>query len=362
MKKIIIKLGTGILSAGEGNVRMDRMEQLAQSITILSKEGIQTIIVSSGAVGLGMGKLGLKERPHDLSLSRACASIGQCRLMNAWSDSLEKFGLVASQVLLTREDFENKNRSQKVKETLNTLVDRQIIPIVNENDSVSDEEIKFGDNDVLSALLASIVKADFLVILSTVKGLMTHPTSGSLIPYIAEITPSIDAMAKGTHSPTAVGGMITKVEAAKIACRSGCAVFIGSGENPAILGNIVKGDDVQGSFFAPSGLELPDRKKWLPFLPSPNGSLTVDHETIEEVMIKGGSLLAEGISSVAGEFEKADVVEIKNLENKTLAHGITRFSKNELLRAKGRQDEEILVLFPGKNRPEVIHRDHITPL
>jgi glutamate 5-kinase len=362
LKKIIIKLGTGILSAGKGNVRTDRMEQLAQSIAILLKEGTQTIIVSSGAVGLGMGKLGLDERPKDLSLSRACASIGQCRLMNAWSDSLEKVGLVASQVLLTRDDFENKKRSQKVEETLNTLVDRQIIPIVNENDSVSDEEIKFGDNDVLSALLATIVKADFLIMLSTVKGLMTHPTSGSLIPYVAEITPSIDAMAKGTHNPTAVGGMVTKIEAAKIACRAGCAVFIGSGENPSLLGNIINGDDAQGTFFAPSGLKLAERKKWLPFFPSPNGTLTVEHETIDAIMEKGDSLLAKGILSITGEFEKADVVEIKNPENEIIAHGITRFSKNELLRAQGKQNEEILVLFAGKNRPEVIHRDHLAPL
>lgn len=362
LKKIIIKLGTGILSSGKGAVRTDRMEQLAESIASLSKEGIQTIVVSSGAVGLGMGKLGLEERPKDLALSRACASIGQCRLMNAWSDSLEKAGLIASQVLVTREDFENKKRSQKVEETLNTLLNRNIIPIVNENDSVSDEEIKFGDNDVLSALLASIGKADFLIILSTVKGLMTHPTSGSLIPYVAEITPSIDAMAKGTHSPTAVGGMVTKIEAAKIACQAGCAVFIGSGENPSLLGDIIKGNNVQGTFFAPSGLTLSERKKWLPFFPAPKGMLSVDLVTTNTIMKKGDSLHAKGISSISGEFEKADVVEIKNPENQIIACGITRFSKNELLRAQGKQDDEILALFPGKNRSEVIHRDHLAPI
>ncbi len=338
------------------------MEELAQSIAKLSKEGIKTIIVSSGAVGLGMGKLSLKDRPKDLPLSRACASVGQCLLMNAWSNSLEKNGLIASQVLLTRQDFENKKRAQKVEETLSTLLDRQIIPIVNENDSVSDEEIKFGDNDVLSALLASMVNADFLIILSTVRGLMTHPTSGSLIPYVAEITPSIESMAKGTHSATAVGGMITKIEAAKIACRSGCAVFIGSGERPAFLENIIKGDMVRGSFFAPSGLELSERKKWFPFLPKARGSLTIDYISVEAVMKKGENLLAKGISSISGEFEKADVLEIKNPNNEIIACGITRFSKNELFRAQGRQDSEILLLFPGKNRPEVIHRDHLTPI
>ncbi|MEJ6524016.1 MAG: glutamate 5-kinase [Opitutales bacterium] len=362
MKKIVIKLGTGILSAGKGTIRTDRMEDLARSIANLSVKGVETIIVSSGAVGLGMGKLGIEERPKDLSLLRACASIGQCRLMNAWSKSLEKAGLVAAQVLLTREDFESRKRSQKVEETLTTLLKQKVVPIVNENDSVSDEEIKFGDNDVLSALLASIGKADFLIILSTAKGLMTHPISGTLIPFVAEITPSIEAMAKGTPSATAVGGMITKIEAAKIACRSGCAVFIGSGEKPAELSSIIYGENVQGTFFAPNGLELSERKKWLAFFPAPKGYLTIDHGAEEAIIKKGGSLLAIGISAIGGDFEKADVVEIKNRNEQIIARGITRFSKNELQGIRGKQNEEILAMFPGKNRPEVIHRDHLAPL
>lgn len=362
MKKIVIKLGTGILSSGRGNIRTDRMDELARAIAILSDEGVETIIVSSGAVGLGMGKLGIEERPKDLSLLRACASIGQCRLMNAWNNSLEQAGLVASQVLLTREDFESRKRSQKVEETLNTLLKKKVVPVVNENDSVSDEEIKFGDNDVLSALLASMGKADFLIILSTAKGLMTHPTSGTLIPFVAEITPSIESMAKGTHSATAVGGMITKIEAAKIACRSGCAVFIGSGENPAQLRSIIYGNNAKGTFFAPTGLELSERKKWLAFFPAPKGSLTIDQGAEEAIIKKGGSLLAIGISTIDGDFEKADVLEIKNNQQQIIARGVTRFSKMELQGIMGKQNEEILALFPGKNRPEVIHRDHLAPL
>lgn len=338
------------------------MEDLAKSIATLSAQDVETIIVSSGAVGLGMGKLGIKERPKDLSLLRACASIGQCLLMNAWSQSLEKAGLIASQVLLTREDFESRKRSQKVEETLCTLLKQKVVPVVNENDSVSDEEIKFGDNDVLSALLASIGKADFLIILSTATGLMTHPTSGTLIPFVAEITPSIEAMAKGTHSATAVGGMVTKIEAAKIACGSGCAVFIGSGEQPAKLANIINGKNVQGTFFAPTGLELSERKKWVAFFPAPKGSLTIDSGAEEAIIKKGGSLLAIGITRIEGDFEKADVVEIRNQQEQIIARGITRFSKHELIGLNGKHNEEILALFPGKNRPEVIHRDHLAPL
>ena len=362
LKKIVIKLGTGILSGEHGCIRTDRMEELAESIAILRKEGVETVIVSSGAVGLGMGKLAIKERPKDLSLLRACASIGQCRLMNAWSQSLEKAGLVASQVLLTREDFESRTRSKKVEETLTALLNQKVIPIVNENDSVSDEEIKFGDNDVLSALLASICHADFLIVLSTAKGLMTKPISGTLIPFVAEITPSIEAMAKGTQSATAVGGMITKIEAAKIATNSGCAVFIGSGESPAQLRDIIYGNNAQGTFFAPTGLELSERKKWLAFFPAPKGILTIDQGAEEAILMKGGSLLAIGVSKIEGDFEKSDVVEIKNQAERIIARGITRFDKDELLSIQGKQNEEISSIFPSENRLEVIHRDHLAQL
>ena len=167
MKKIVVKLGTGILSAGEGRIHSERMVNLAQGIRDLRSSGIETILVSSGSVGLGMGKLGISDRPKDLSLLRACASIGQCLLMNAWSEAFENVGLIASQVLLTREDFKSRDRSKKVQETISTLLDQSVVPIINENDSVSDEEIKFGDNDILSALLASLGKAELLIILST---------------------------------------------------------------------------------------------------------------------------------------------------------------------------------------------------
>ena len=152
MKKVVIKLGTGILSVGEGRIHLDRMIRLAEGIRELKTAGMETILVSSGSVGLGMGKLGIAVRPSELSLLRACASVGQCLLMSAWSEALSKVDLTASQVLLTREDFKSRERSQKVEETLASLLDHNIVPIVNENDSVSDEEIKFGDNDVLSAL------------------------------------------------------------------------------------------------------------------------------------------------------------------------------------------------------------------
>ena len=360
MKKIVLKLGTGILSAGHGNIHQARLQNLAQGISTLRKIGVEVIIVSSGAVGLGMGKLGYKTRPDQLAELRACASIGQCLLMNAWSKALDEVGMIPGQVLLTREDFNQQSRSEKVKETLLTLLERQVVPIVNENDSVSDEEIKFGDNDVLSALLASLSEADMLVILSTAPGLMTHKDNGKLVPFIAEITPAIEQMAQGTNSPTAVGGMITKIDAAKVATKSGCAVFIGSGEQPANLTEIFEGKAI-GTFFPPSGLNLKDRKRWLAFFPKPQGSLIVSHACYKNIIEKGSSLLASELCLVEGPFDKNDVVSIKTEGGQAFAQGVSRFNSTELKSLQGLSKEESIALSESDKQTEIINCDHLAP-
>ncbi len=360
-RTVVIKLGTGILSAGSGKIHQERLNVIAEGIhDLCQKDATRTILVSSGAVGLGMGKLRLTERPTGLSDLRACAAIGQCRLMNAWTSAFDRVGLLPGQVLLTREDFEDNQRSQKVKETLTSLSRNKIIPVVNENDSVSDEEIKFGDNDVLSALLASLTSAHLLVILSTAKGLMTHPTAGELIPFVAEITPAIEEMAKGTTSTTAVGGMSTKIEAAKIATKSGCAVFIGSGEGKTDLSSIIE-NNAEGTFFPPHGLDLNQKKKWLAFFPKPKGTIHIDEGASTAILEEGGSLLARGITHIDGSFSRADVVSLINLRGETIARGVSKFDSEELLLIKGMNNQEILAKFPGKTRAEVIHRDHLAP-
>ncbi len=361
VSRLVVKLGTGVLAPTPGKIETTRLRTLAESILALREEGLEVILVSSGAVGLGMGRLGLEERPADLATLRACAAVGQSLLMNVWREVLEPIGLVTAQILLTREDFRSRKSSMNVGDTLKRLLEQGSVPIVNENDSVSDEEIRFGDNDVLSALLASLWKAEMLAILSTAPGLMTNIEGGEVIPFVAEITPSIEAMAEGTRSSTAVGGMVTKIEAAKIATKSGCAVFVGKGENSFELSSILAGD-ADGTFFAPAGIGLNERKKWLAFFPEPTGTLVIDAGASQAIMHGGKSLLAKGLVSFRGEMSRADVVAIENPLGETIARGICRFNSQELDQVKGKDNAEILKLFPRRTRAEIVHRDHLAPL
>ena len=361
VSRLVVKLGTGVLSPTPGTIEADRLRILGESVRNLRKEGVEVIIVSSGAVGLGMGKLGLSVRPSDLSTLRACAAIGQSLLMDIWSEAFEPLGLIIAQMLLTREDFRSRKSSQNVELTLQRLLEHGAVPIINENDSVSDEEIRFGDNDILSALLASLCKAEMLAILSTAPGLMTSPEDGDIIPFVSEITPEIEAMAGGTKSSTAVGGMVTKIEAAKIATMSGCAVFVGSGTEPERLPFILKGE-ATGTFFAPAGLGLNERKKWLAFFPEPTGALVLDKGACHAILQEGKSLLAKGLIAFRGEISRSDVVTLENPDGEIIARGICRFSSDELSQVKGKSNDEIHLIFPERTRAEVIHRDHLAPL
>ena len=361
VSRLVVKLGTGVLSPTSGVIEADRLRILGESVRNLRKEGVEVIIVSSGAVGLGMAKLGLSVRPSDLSTLRACAAIGQNLLMDVWREALEPLDLIIAQMLLTREDFRSRKSSQNVELTLQRLLEQGAIPIINENDSVSDEEIRFGDNDVLSALLASLCKAEMLAILSTAPGLMTSPEDGEIIPFVSEITPAIEAMAEGTKSSTAVGGMVTKIEAAKIATMSGCAVFVGSGTKPDRLPLILKGE-ATGTCFAPAGLGLNERKKWLAFFPEPSGTLVLDEGACHAILQEGKSLLAKGLVAFRGVISRSDVVTLESPDGEIIARGICRFNSDELSQVKGKSNDEIHLVFPERTRAEVIHRDHLAPL
>lgn len=360
-KRLVIKFGTGLLTSGQAHLDFERIQGLCKAIAALHKRGFKIILVSSGAIGMGMKELGLKRRPTRMPTIQACASIGQSLLMDTWQEGFKPYGLTVAQLLLTHDDLHTRKRHVGIKNLLEELLQRNVIPIINENDSVSTEEIKFGDNDILSALVASLTKADLLAILSTVSGLLDLKGSGELIPVVESITPKIEAMAGGTTSETAVGGMISKIRAAKVATRSGCNTFIGSGFNPQIIEQLVDGS-ATGTLFMSERLTMRSRKRWLAFFQKPQGLIIVDHGAQDALTAKGKSLLAKGITAVKGSFSEGSFVDIATKEGIPFARGIATYSDKELRIISGKTSSEIKSHYPRRKHLEVVHRDSLVVL
>jgi len=324
--RIVIKLGTGILTNAQNQPDVAQLKQLVGQISKLRKEGREVILVSSGAVGAGMGSLGLRGRPKDLADLQACAAVGQTHLMQQYATLFGNHGIGVGQVLLTHEDLQHHDRHLNARNTLLALLQRDIVPIVNENDAVSFTELKFGDNDRLSALVASLLPADLLVILTTADGLIRDfgTPAATRLSEVSTINREVTQMAKGTTSVTATGGMVTKVEAARIAVRSGIPMFIGPGKQRGILSAMSQGEDV-GTLFLPSQRKLKGRKRWIAFFHRPKGALIVDPGAKTALREQGKSLLPKGVSRVDGIFSKGEVVSIRDEEGTEFAMGITRF-------------------------------------
>jgi glutamate 5-kinase len=271
--RVVVKLGTGVLTDSSKQPDLAQLEQLVGQIAEQSKAGREVVVVSSGAVGAGMGALGHAKRPSDLAELQACAAVGQSRLMAIYARLFETFGLSVAQVLLTHDDLQHHERHLNARNTLVTLLRHRVIPIINENDAVSFTELKFGDNDKLSALVASLLPADLLIILTTVDGVIenfgkANPTTISLVK---EIDDQLEALAGGTDSATAVGGMASKLQAAKIAVRSGIPLVIASGKKKRALERIVNGEE-EGTLFVPQPTRLQGRKRWIAFFHHPAGA------------------------------------------------------------------------------------------
>jgi glutamate 5-kinase len=360
-KRVVIKLGTGVLTSGIGQLDTSRIAGVCAGIATLRRSGTEVIVVSSGAVGLGMGRLGLRKRPAELAKKQACAAVGQSLLMQTWQRGFEPHGLTVAQVLLTHEDLRERGRHLGVKATLEEILAYGAIPVINENDTVSAAEIKFGDNDTLSALVASLALANHLVILSTAPGLIDLKGSGEIVPVVEKITPTIEAMADGTSSETAVGGMVSKITAARLATRAGCGMFIASGAEPEILEKIFAGRN-PGTFFVPDGLPLKSRKRWLAFFQRPEGKIKVNAAAVPALREQGGSLLPIGVTGCCGSFAAGDVVDIAGPDGQVFARGESSFADGEIAPIAGRSTEELKPLYPGRKRLEVVHRNDLVLL
>lgn len=363
--RIVVKLGTGVLTTGVGQLDEARISAVAGQMAALRAQGTQVIVVSSGAIGLGMGRLGLRRRPQEIAKKQACAAVGQGLLMETWERAFAPFEITVAQVLLTHEDLRVRERYVAVNDTLEQLLAYDVVPIINENDTVSAAEIramlKFGDNDTLAALVASAMRAQHLVILSTAPGLIDRQGTGKVVPVIEKITPEIEAMAGGTESETAVGGMISKVSAVKIALRAGCGVFIASGAERDVLPRVLAGGG-PGTFFVPHGLTMDARKRWLAFFQRPTGSISVNTCAVPVLRDQGRSLLAIGVTGHQGHFSEGEIVDIVDPEGRAFARGVAAFGDGDIARIAGRTTDELRTLFPGRKRLEVVHRNDLVLL
>jgi glutamate 5-kinase len=348
--RIVVKLGTGVLTDSRKQLDLAQLEQLVAQVAEQRKAGREIVLVSSGAVGAGMGALGYDKRPGDLSELQACAAVGQSRLMATYEKLFSAFDLIVAQVLLTHDDLEHHERHLNARNTLVTLLTRGVIPIINENDAVSITELKFGDNDRLSALVASLLPADLLVILTTVDGVIENfgKANPKTIPTIERIDTELEKIAGGTDSATAVGGMKSKIEAAKIVVRSGIPLVVASGKKKHALARIVAGEE-EGTLFVPQPTKLQGRKRWIAFFHNPKGALFVDNGARTALREGGKSLLPPGVARCEGEFEAGDVVRICDLDGTEFARGIAGYRSVEV---KARQLQRV----------EIVHRDNLVIL
>ena len=360
-KRIVVKVGTSTLLYPNGKINLYRIEHLARELSDLASQGREVILVTSGAIGAGMVRMGLSERPASMQEKQALASVGQVLLMHLYDKFFTEYGQVAGQVLLTKENFANHNQYINARNTLMAMLKSGIIPVINENDAVTVAEVKIGDNDTLSATVAAIVDADVLIILSDIDGVydanpQTHPEA-KLLSEIKEITSGVEAMAGGAGSAVGTGGMATKIEAAKIATAAGVTMFIASGGENGMLGRIIAGEDV-GTVFPPKDAHLRARKGWLAFGKRISGILVVDEGCVKALK-KGSSLLAAGILATEGEYTAGSTVRVLTADYQEIARGTIAYDAAAVAKIKGRKTSDFTDILDGEIHDEVIHRDNM---
>ncbi len=361
---IVIKIGTSSLTKPDtGNLALSTISSLVETITYLRQEQYQVILVSSGAVGVGCGRLALKERPRNISLKQAVAAVGQGRLIRIYDDLFNNLQQPIAQILLTRSDLVTRNSYVNISNTFNALLDLGVIPIVNENDTVATEELKFGDNDTLSALVASLVKADWLFLLTDVDKLYSadprlQANAKPIDVVNAEEFSQLQVDVGNSNSGWGTGGMITKLRAAKIASNAGVTTVITNGQNPPNIIKIIAGEAI-GTRFEPQSQPDNARKQWISNGLVAMGKLHLDDGAIKAISTQGKSLLAVGIVDVEGEFNASEAVDLIDRAGEEIGKGIINYSSDELAKIKGKKSLHIAQIL-GYSAPEtVIHRDNL---
>ncbi len=365
-RRIVIKVGSAVLASTEQGLDQNRIERLAGDISSLMAQGREVVLVSSGAIAAGLAKLGLKKtKGMPLSLKQAAAAVGQSSLMWMYEKNFDTHGKKVAQVLLTREDLSNRTRFLNARNTLQTLLDHGVIPIINENDTVSVDEIKFGDNDNLSSMVVHLTDADLLIILSDIEGLYTadpkKDPSAVLIPLVEKVTAEVERYAGDSHSSLGTGGMRSKLMTAKKVGSYGAPMVIVNGKKDGLLQALFEGSEV-GTLFLPRPDKQDSRKHWLAYTVCSNGRVMVDDGAHEALMNKGRSLLPGGIVRVEGNFRVGDCVTCVDRSESAFARGLVKYSSADLDRIKGLKTSQIESVLGHKDYDEVIHRDDLVIL
>lgn len=355
-RQIIVKAGTRLLTD------RGRISSLTSGIALLRDRGFRVLLVSSGAVGTGMRLLKMTRRPRELSRIQALAAVGQCRLMAVYEEECRRRGFRSAQLLLTAADLRSRERYLNVMNCINALWEQDVLPIVNENDSVSVDELKFGDNDVLSGVLATLTGSQLTVILTTEQGLRVKKDGilGERISVVSRIDARVRSMAGGTDdSDLSIGGMRSKIRAAEMVTAAGGSLWIASGLEDGILGKIVRAEDV-GTLFVPGSSRVSGHKRWLKFFACSSGSLIVDQGAVRAVRDAGGSLLPSGVLEVRGVFRRGDAVDVLDQNGDAVARGLVNYSSAECAVIRGMHSPDLIRVLGRAADDEVIHRDNLS--
>ena len=358
-KQIVIKVGTRLLTDNS------LIPSIIRQIAHLREAGYRVMLVSSGAVGVGMKTMGLEKRPSRISAVQALAAVGQSALMTLYEKECKKYGFHAAQMLLTKEDLGDRNRHLNVLNCIHSLWNHGNLPVINENDSVSVDEIKLGDNDTLAAMLAIMTRSDLTILLTTVNGLHSVDNAGHLserIPLVSEITKEMKKSATGTDdSSLSIGGMITKLKAAEMITSAGESMLIADGREENIIDRIAAGEDVGTLFLPTSAKQMQSKKRWLSFFSKISGDLVIDAGAVNAIMKNGRSLLPSGIVEVSGSFKRGDTVTVSDTNGGVIAKGLVNFSSRELKKVNGEKSCEMRRIL-GAVDDEVIHRNNLSKL
>jgi glutamate 5-kinase len=358
----VVKVGTSVLAGSNGQLDPARIDHLAEQISAINDTGRRVALVSSGAVGAGIGQLGLTKRPDNLRQLQAAAAIGQAYLIRAYDECFRRHKRHAAQLLLTHEDFDSRPRYLNMRNTITALFEWDAVPVINENDTISVDEIKFGDNDRLAAMVANLLQAPLLVILSVVDGLYkADPGSselGEVVPLVPHLDDEILGLAGDSKSSLGTGGMRSKLQAASLVTKAGGSVIIASGKKPDPLTRILKGETV-GTLFLARGHNSPARKRWIGLTARPKGHFIVDNGARTALETGNKSLLAIGVVDVVGEFEKGDVVGVRDSDGLEFARGLTNYGTPEAQSIRGQRTEQARLTLGAIPYDEVIHKDNL---